>query len=114
MCRFQQTRVDTNTPSEEFTTSTIVISSWMRVRSKARVATVFHCFARNLLAIKTSESIPPNVQVDPGKSRAAILGVLEKLQKMAVARQREWSHEKIDQTIFKLYLSRILIQRSSM
>ena len=42
------------------------------------------------------------------------MSVLEKLQKMAAARQREWDNDKIDQTVFKLYLSRILIQRSSM
>jgi hypothetical protein len=54
------------------------------------------------------------IQVDPAKSKAAIMSVLEKLQKMAAARQREWDNDKIDQTVFKLYLSRILIQRSSM
>ncbi len=31
LCSFQQTRVDPNTPSEEFTTASIIISSWMKV-----------------------------------------------------------------------------------
>ncbi len=31
-CSFQQSRVDPNTPSEEFTTAAIIVDSWMRVR----------------------------------------------------------------------------------
>ena len=53
-------------------------------------------------------------QVDPAKSKAFVLTVLEKLQKMAAVKQREWNNDKINQNIFRLYLSRILIQRSSM
>ncbi len=53
-------------------------------------------------------------QVDPAKNKAAILTVLEKLQKMAAVKHKEWSSDKIDQNIFRLYLSRVLVQRSSM
>ena len=53
-------------------------------------------------------------QVDLAKSKAFVLTVLEKLQKMAAVKHREWNNDKINQNIFRLYLSRILIQRSSM
>jgi hypothetical protein len=54
------------------------------------------------------------VQVDEAKPKAAIAAVLQKLQKMAAAKLRDWNNEKINQDLFRLYLSRVLIQRSSM
>ena len=53
-------------------------------------------------------------QVDPGKSKAAITAVLEKLQKTAAANSKSWNNENINQNLFRRYLGGILIQRSSM
>ena len=140
-CSFQQTRVDPNTPSEEFTTAAIVVDSWLRVRGlgfrvnaayrhilwqpsslvmvgesaglmqRAAPALHRHVFVGELALNSKRVNV---AQVDPAKSKAFVLTVLEKLQKMAAVKHREWNNDKINQNIFRLYLSRILIQRSSM
>ena len=52
--------------------------------------------------------------MDPGKSKVYVVGILDKLQKMAEKNMKKWQNEKIDQNLLKRYLSRILIQRSTM
>jgi hypothetical protein len=99
-CRYQQTRVDPVCPSEENTTAALVVKSWLKV-----------AFTPSLCRQRYPDF---SEQVDPGKSKAAITAVLEKLQKTAAAKSITWNNENIDQNLFRRFLGRILIQRSSM
>ena len=101
-CRYQQTRVDPACSSEETTTAALVLKSWLKV------AFVYTFIMFRQQCPNSSE------QVDPGKSKAAIAAVLEKLQKTAAANSKSWNNENINQNLFRRYLGRVLIQRSSM
>ncbi len=91
--------------------SLVMVGEGAGLMHRAAPALYRHAFVGELALNSKRVNV---AQVDPAKSKAFVLTVLEKLQKMAAVKHKEWSNDKINQNIFRLYLSRILIQRSSM